>query len=69
MTHRQLLVDLWGPDHADATSLLRTHIANLRGKLREMGRTHPSFVRMPESATGSAHRDLTKGGLCEIEML
>jgi len=34
MTHRQLLVEVWGPEHADATSLLRTHIANLRNKLR-----------------------------------
>ena len=33
ITHRQLLVEVWGPQHADATPLLRTHIANLRGKL------------------------------------
>ncbi|HEY0516701.1 MAG TPA: response regulator transcription factor [Solirubrobacteraceae bacterium] len=33
MTHRQLLVEVWGPEHTDATPLLRTHIANLRGKL------------------------------------
>ncbi len=33
MTHRQLLLEVWGPEHADATPLLRTHIANLRGKL------------------------------------
>jgi two-component system KDP operon response regulator KdpE len=33
MTHRQLLVEVWGPEHSDATPLLRTHIANLRGKL------------------------------------
>ncbi|HEY1835114.1 MAG TPA: response regulator transcription factor [Solirubrobacteraceae bacterium] len=44
MTHRQLLVEVWGPEHGDATSLLRTHIANLRAKLQ----THdgrPSFIR------------------------
>ena len=44
MTHRQLLIEVWGPDHADATSLLRTHIANLRGKL-QAGDSHTSFIR------------------------
>jgi two-component system KDP operon response regulator KdpE len=34
MTHRQLLTEVWGPQHADATAVLRTHIANLRAKLR-----------------------------------
>ena len=33
MTHRALLTDVWGPEYADATSVLRTHIANLRGKI------------------------------------
>jgi two-component system KDP operon response regulator KdpE len=33
MTHRQLLTEVWGPQYADATPVLRTHIANLRGKL------------------------------------
>jgi two-component system KDP operon response regulator KdpE len=33
MTHRRLLADVWGPEYADATPLLRTHIANLRRKL------------------------------------
>ncbi len=44
MTHRQLLVEVWGPEHADATSLLRTHIANLRGKLQAR-EPHRSFIR------------------------
>jgi two-component system, OmpR family, KDP operon response regulator KdpE len=34
MTHRQLLTEVWGPEHADATPVLRTHIANLRSKLQ-----------------------------------
>lgn len=34
MTHRQLLSEVWGPEYADATPVLRTHIANLRGKLQ-----------------------------------
>src|SRR6185312_3178145 len=44
MTHRQLLVQVWGPEHADATPLLRTHIANLRGKLGG-GEGRRSFIR------------------------
>ena len=43
MTHRQLLIEVWGPEHADATPLLRTHIANLRGKLG--GGERRSFIR------------------------
>ncbi|MEA2201595.1 MAG: two-component system, OmpR family, operon response regulator KdpE [Solirubrobacteraceae bacterium] len=34
MTHGQLLTEVWGPEYADATPVLRTHIANLRGKLQ-----------------------------------
>jgi two-component system KDP operon response regulator KdpE len=44
MTHRQLLTEVWGPEHADATSLLRTHIANLRRKLAPGGSYRP-FIR------------------------
>jgi two-component system KDP operon response regulator KdpE len=33
LTHRQLLTEVWGPEYADATAVLRTHIANLRSKL------------------------------------
>jgi two-component system KDP operon response regulator KdpE len=38
LTHRQLLTEVWGPEHADATPVLRTHIANLRSKLQEAER-------------------------------
>jgi two-component system KDP operon response regulator KdpE len=38
LTHRALLVEVWGPEYADATSVLRTHIANLRGKVEGPGR-------------------------------
>jgi two-component system KDP operon response regulator KdpE len=34
MTHSQLLSEVWGPRYADATTVLRTHVANLRRKLR-----------------------------------
>jgi two-component system, OmpR family, KDP operon response regulator KdpE len=37
MTHRQLLAEVWGPAYADATPVLRTHIANLRSKLQAAG--------------------------------
>jgi two-component system KDP operon response regulator KdpE len=37
LTHRQLLTEVWGPEHADATPVLRTHIANLRNKLQTGG--------------------------------
>jgi two-component system, OmpR family, KDP operon response regulator KdpE len=37
MTHRQLLTEVWGPEYGDATPVLRTHIANLRGKLQAAG--------------------------------
>jgi two-component system, OmpR family, KDP operon response regulator KdpE len=37
MTHRQLLTEVWGPEYADATPVLRTHIANLRSKLQAGG--------------------------------
>jgi two-component system KDP operon response regulator KdpE len=44
MTHRKLLTEVWGPEYADATSLLRTHIANLRRKL-QAGSDRPRFIR------------------------
>jgi two-component system KDP operon response regulator KdpE len=33
LTHRTLLHEVWGPQHADDTQALRTHIANLRRKI------------------------------------
>jgi two-component system, OmpR family, KDP operon response regulator KdpE len=33
MTHRALLIEVWGPGYADDTRVLRTHIANLRRKI------------------------------------
>jgi two-component system KDP operon response regulator KdpE len=44
MTHRKLLTEVWGPEYADATPLLRTHIANLRRKLQG-GAARPRFIR------------------------
>jgi two-component system, OmpR family, KDP operon response regulator KdpE len=33
LTHRSLLVEVWGPEYANDTQVLRTHIANLRRKI------------------------------------
>ena len=44
MTHRALLVEVWGPAYADDTQVLRTHIANLRRKIeppRRAAALHP----------------------------
>jgi two-component system KDP operon response regulator KdpE len=43
MTHRSLLVDVWGPEYADDFQVLRAHIANLRRKIEpEDG---PRYIR------------------------
>ena len=42
LTHRALLVQVWGPEYANDTAVLRTHIANLRRKIgHEHIRTDP----------------------------
>ena len=33
LTHRGLLVEVWGPAYADDVAILRTHVANLRRKI------------------------------------
>jgi two-component system KDP operon response regulator KdpE len=33
ITHRDLLISVWGPGYADDTQVLRTHMANLRRKI------------------------------------
>jgi two-component system KDP operon response regulator KdpE len=33
LTHRALLIEVWGPKYANDTAVLRTHIANLRRKI------------------------------------
>jgi two-component system KDP operon response regulator KdpE len=39
MTHRALLIEVWGPEYADDVQVLRVHIANLRRKIT------PRFIR------------------------
>jgi two-component system KDP operon response regulator KdpE len=52
MTHRQLLTEVWGPEYADATPVLRTHIANLRSKLQ----AGESARRMIRTESGIGYR-------------
>jgi two-component system KDP operon response regulator KdpE len=50
VTHRQLLRDVWGPDHETDTHYLRVHMANLRKKL-ESTADRPAFLKT-ESGIG-----------------
>ena len=43
MTHRALLVEVWGPQYGDDTQVLRAHIANLRRKIEPPG--EPRYIR------------------------
>jgi two-component system, OmpR family, KDP operon response regulator KdpE len=48
MTHRALLIEVWGPQYGDDTQVLRAHIANLRRKIEPAGerryiRTEPGI--------------------------
>ena len=53
MTHRALLVEVWGAEYEDDIQVLRAHIANLRRKI-EPRRTAPSTsAPTPASATAS----------------
>ena len=47
MTHRALLVEVWGPAYADDTATLRTHIANLRRKIEPRRRRAPLHPHRP----------------------
>ena len=44
MTHRALLVEVWGPGYADDVQALRTHIARLRRKIEPEGSPVPRFI-------------------------
>ena len=49
MTHRDLLVSVWGAGYGDDTQVLRAHIANLRRKLEggrsQSGRSAAGYIR------------------------
>jgi two-component system KDP operon response regulator KdpE len=47
MTHRKLLVDVWGPEYVEDIQPLRTHIARLRAKIEpegQAGRAGPRYI-------------------------
>ncbi len=43
MTHRSLLLEVWGPEYVDDIQPLRTHIARLRAKIEPAG-TLPRYI-------------------------
>jgi two-component system KDP operon response regulator KdpE len=43
MTHRDLLVTVWGAGYGEDTQVLRAHIANLRRKIEPPG--GPRYIR------------------------
>ena len=47
MTHRSLLVEVWGVEYEDDVQVLRAHVANLRRKIEPAGRPplHPHRPR------------------------
>jgi two-component system, OmpR family, KDP operon response regulator KdpE len=50
LTHRQLLVEIWGPNAVEQTHYLRVHIAHLREKLEDNA-AQPKFI-ITESGVG-----------------
>jgi two-component system KDP operon response regulator KdpE len=45
LTHRALLVEVWGPEYADDVTVLRGQIANLRRKIEPDGGVRRHYVR------------------------
>ena len=50
LTHRQLLIEVWGPNATKETHYLRVHIAHLRDKI-EHSSAHPEMI-ITESGVG-----------------
>jgi two-component system KDP operon response regulator KdpE len=50
LTHRQLLMEVWGPNAVEQTHYLRVHIAHLREKLEDNA-AQPKFI-ITEPAVG-----------------
>ncbi|MEO5362270.1 MAG: response regulator [Magnetococcus sp. DMHC-8] len=55
LTHRQILQEVWGPNHAERTHTLRVFMAQLRRKL-ELDPSHPQLL-MTEMGVGYRMRD------------
>jgi two-component system KDP operon response regulator KdpE len=45
LTHRALLIEVWGPEYADDVTVLRGQIANLRRKIEPAGRARRHYIR------------------------
>ena len=45
MTHRSLLLDVWGPEYADDVTVLRGQIANLRRKIESPEGPRRHYIR------------------------
>ena len=45
MTHRALLVEVWGVEYEDDFQVLRAHIANLRKKIEPAGGDGPKYIK------------------------
>ncbi|HWE12108.1 MAG TPA: response regulator transcription factor [Solirubrobacteraceae bacterium] len=56
MTHRDLLVAVWGIGYANDTQVLRTHIANLRRKIEPAGGGAPGGHRYIRTDPGVGYR-------------
>ena len=54
MTHRSLLVEVWGVEYEDDVQVLRAHVANLRRKI-EPATAPATSAPTPASATASRH--------------
>jgi len=44
MTHRKLLLEVWGPEYVEDIQPLRTHIARLRAKIEPDGADGPRYI-------------------------
>ena len=58
VTHRQLLADVWGPEHVDDTQYLRLHLGQLRAKLER----DPADPRLLLTEPGVGYRLADPGG-------
>jgi two-component system KDP operon response regulator KdpE len=52
VTHRQLLVDVWGPEYTEHTHYLRLYMAQLRAKLE----SEPADPRLLLTEPGVGYR-------------
>lgn len=60
MTHRQLLREIWGPQHEEDTHYLRVHIAHLRQKLGDSDPENRIIARNPAWDTELWRTELNK---------